>query len=626
MPNRKFVTLTFEPSGLRLQAKKGSRVLDVLRAINLEIRSDCGGRATCGQCKIICKEPDRLSTVSKAERERLPPSELESGYRLACCSKALRDATVFIPEESRLPSRRFLTEGTERIMEADPTVRKFHVTVDKPSISDVRSDTSRLIDSLRNTYGLEVHNVDRQLLKTISETLRKAKWKVTIAVSGRHEIISVEAGNTTNDLYGIAIDIGTSKIVGYLSDLNTGKLVGAASVENPQLIHGEDVISRLSYASKGNTALREMQRLAANGVNAVIQQVCSDSKRDPHRVYEVTVVGNTAMHHLFLGIQPKHLGTSPYTPTISEPIDAKARELSIRVNPNANIHMLPVIAGFVGSDAVADIISTEIHRSNQLSLVIDIGTNTEIILGNRNRMIACSCASGPAFEGSHIKCGMKAVSGAIEKLQIKTSESGDLSIEYETVEKVRPVGICGSGITDAVANLLKLNIIDKSGVFTTDFHSHRLKTNKGLKELVLISRKEGAARDIVVTQKDIEQVQLAKAAIFAGCQILMKTMKARTQDIKKMYIAGAFGNYMNINNAKLIGMLPNIRTSSIKFVGNAAGAGARMVLISRKHRQTERLVQQKTQYVELALDPDFQKEFSSGMLFTVPSSTLKRDF
>ena len=626
MPNRKFVTLTFEPSGLRLQAKKGSRVLDVLRAINLEIRSDCGGRATCGQCKIICKEPDRLSTIAKVERERLPPSELESGYRLACCSKALRDATVFIPEESRLPSRRFLTEGTERIVEADPTVRKSYVVVDKPSVSDVRSDTSRLIDSLRDTYGLEVHNVDRQLLKTLSETLRKAKWKVTTAISGRNEIISVEAGDTTNDLYGIAVDIGTSKIAGYLSDLNTGKLVGAASVENPQLIHGEDVISRLSYASKGAHALREMQRLAANGINAVIQQVCSDSKRDPHRVYEVTVVGNTAMHHLFLGIQPKHLGTSPYTPTVSEPIDAKARELSIRVNPNANIHMLPVIAGFVGSDAVADIISTGIYRSNQLSLVIDIGTNTEIILGNRNRMIACSCASGPAFEGSHIKCGMKAVSGAIEKLQIKTSASGDLSIEYETVGKVRPVGICGSGITDAVANLLKLNIIDKSGVFTTDFHSHRLKTNKGLKELVLISRKEGAARDIVVTQKDIEQVQLAKAAIFAGCQILMKTMKVRTQDIKKTYIAGAFGNYMNIDNAKLIGMLPNIRTSSTKFVGNAAGAGARMVLISRKHRQTERLVQQKTQYVELALDPDFQKEFSSGMLFTAHSSTLKRDF
>jgi uncharacterized 2Fe-2S/4Fe-4S cluster protein (DUF4445 family) len=332
------------------------------------------------------------------------------------------------------------------------------------------------------------------------------------------------------------------------------------------------------------------------------------------------------MHHLFLGIQPKHLGKSPYTPTVSEPTDTKARQLSIRVNPNANIHMLPVIAGFVGSDAVADVISTEIYRSNQLSLVIDIGTNTEIILGNRNRMTACSCASGPAFEGFHIECGMKAVSGAIEKLQIETSASGELSIEYETVGKVRPVGICGSGIVDAVANLLKLHIIDKSGVFATDFHSHRLKTTKGLKELVLISRKEGAARDIVVTQKDIEQVQLAKAAIFAGCQILMKTMKVRTRDIKKMYVAGAFGNYMNINNAKLIGMLPNIRKSSIRFVGNAAGTGARMALISRKHRRIERLVQRKTQYVELALDPDFQKEFSSGMLFTVHSSTLKRDF
>jgi uncharacterized 2Fe-2S/4Fe-4S cluster protein (DUF4445 family) len=625
MPDRKFVTLTFEPSGLKVQAKKGSSVLDVLRSINLEIRSDCGGRSTCGQCKIICKEPDHFGNISKAERKRLPPSELESGCRLACCSRAVLDATVFIPEESLSLHRKFLIGGTEKIVEADPTVRKFYVTVDKPSVSNARSHTSRLIDLLRDTYKLKIDGVSRQIQKTLSETLRKAKGNVTITVSGCHELVSVEAGNTTNELYGIAIDIGTSKIVGYLTDLNTGKLVGAASVENPQLVHGEDVISRLAYVSKGDTELREMQRLAVNGVNAVIQEVCSDSQRDPQHVYEVTVVGNTAMHHLFLGIQPKHLGKSPYTPTIIEPIDTKAGGLSIGVNPNANIHMPPVIAGFVGSDAVADIISTEIYRSNQLSLVIDIGTNTEIILGNRNRMTACSCASGPAFEGSHIECGMKALSGAIEGLHIETSASGDLNIEYETIGKDRPIGICGSGIIDVVANLLKLHIIEKSGVFTTGFHSRRLKTNKGLKKLVLVSRREGAVRDIVVTQKDIEQVQLAKAAIYAGCQILMKTMKIRTRDIRKMYVAGAFGNYMNIDNAKLIGMLPNIRTSSIRFVGNAAGAGARMILISRKHRQVERLVQHKTQYVELALDPDFQEEFSSGMLFTVNSPTFKRD-
>ena len=553
----------------------------------------------------------------------MSPFELRSGFRLACCSKAIQDATILVPEESRLLLRKFLAEGTETVVQADPTVRKFYAIVDKPSVFDVRSDTSRLTDSLRDTYGLEVHNVDRQILNTLSETLRRAKWKVTTTISNLHELMSVEEGDTTNELYGIAVDIGTSKIVGYLSDLNTGKLVGAASVENPQLIHGEDVISRLSHVSKSDKALNELHTLAIKGVNAVVQQACSVSNLDPKNVYEVAVVGNTAMHHLFLGLNPKYLGRSPYTPTVSEPMDAKARELSLRVNPGANVHMLPVIAGFVGSDAVADIISTGIYRSNRLSMVIDIGTNTEIILGNKDGMLACSCASGPAFEGSHIECGMKAVSGAIEKLQMKASASGDLNVQYETIDGVRPVGMCGSGIIDAVASLLQLHVIDRSGIFTRDSHSRRLRTNRGLEEFVLITRGEGAARDIVITQKDIEQVQLAKAAIFAGCQILMKTRKVKTQDIERTYIAGAFGNCMNVDNAKLIGMLPNVQTDSIRLVGNAAGAGARLVLISRRHRRTEHLVQQKTEYVELGLNPEFQKEFSSNIPFTHCISMVK---
>ncbi len=616
MPDRKFVTLTIEPSGMKVQAKKGAKLLDVLRSVNIEIRSDCGGKSTCGQCKIICKDPDQFSKISKNERKQLPPSELKSGYRLACCSRALRDATVFIPQESLRLGRRFLVEGSERIVEADPTVHKFLVAVDRQTISRLNSHPSYLIALLREKHKLKIDSISHQLQKTLSRTLRKAKDAVTVTISGCRELVSVEAGNTKSELYGIAIDIGTSKIVGYLSDLNTGKLVGASYVENPQLVHGEDVISRLTYVSNRDTALREMQKLAVKGMNTVIHQVCSNFQRDPQHIYEVTVVGNTAMHHLFLGIEPKHLGKAPYTPAISDSIDLKAEKLSIRVNANANIHAPPVIAGFVGSDALADIISTEIYRSNQLSLVIDIGTNTEIVLGNKNQMTTCSCASGPAFEGYHIECGMKALSGAIERLHMATSASGDLNIEYETIGKERPIGICGSGIIDAVADLLRLHIIDESGVFTNRFYSRRLTTKQGVKKLILVSRREGAVRDIVITQKDVEQVQLAKAAIRAGWRILMKAKKSASRDIKSMYVAGAFGNYMNIDNAKLIGMLPNIPTNRIRFVGNAAGAGARMILISRKLRQTESFVKRKTQYVELALDPDFRKEFSSGMLFT----------
>ena len=619
MSRNKSVVLILEPYGIKSNVKKGAKLLDALKTVGLSVRSECGGRGICGKCRVIIKDSSRVSDVVEVEKEHLSKFELDSGMRLACCSSVMHNATVLIPEESRAIARKFLLEGTGKHVTVDSAIRKFYARLDKPSLLDVRSDIQRLVDFLEDVYGLKISKVDYQVSKKIPDILRKAEWKVTVTVWDDSEIISVEPGDTSREVYGIAIDIGTSKILGYLSNLINGDLIGVGYLENPQVIHGEDVISRISFASQGEDSLKEMQKLAIEGVNAVVRQVCRKSKCSSEHIYEMTVAGNTAMHHLFLGIQPKYLGTSPYVPVVSDAIDVKAKELSIRVNLGANVHILPVIAGFVGADAIADIISTGIYKSSQLSLVVDIGTNTEIILGDKRELITCSCASGPAFEGAHIICGTKAVSGAIERLQI---EPESFEVKYQTVGNTKPVGICGSGIIDGVANLLRCQLIDRKGIFVEQTPTPRVRTRNGEKEFVLVSQKEGATRDIVITQKDIEQIQLAKAAIYSGCSILMKKKRVQPENIKRMFVAGAFGNYINLDNAKLIGMLPDVSTKNIRFVGNAAGAGVRMTLISRKYRRKASLIRSKIRYIELASDPDFQTEFISAMFF--PNKDLRR--
>jgi len=619
MSHNKFVTIKFEPYGIKSEFEKGTRLLDALKVAGLTVRSECGGKGICGKCRVIVKDSSKTVSVTEIEKERFSKPELDSGLRLACCSSVMHDTVVFIPEETRAITRKFLVEGAEKPVTVEPAIRSFYVTLNKPSLSDVRSDVQRLLDFLKDVYGLDITRVDYQLLKRLPEILRKAEWKATVTVWNDSEVISAECGDASREAYGIAIDIGTSKILGYFSNLVTGDLIDVGSLENPQVIHGEDVISRISFASTEDS-LKEMQKLAVKGVNTVIQQVCEKSKVVTDRIYETTVVGNTAMHHLFLGIQPKYLGTSPYVPVISDSINVKAREISLCVNPNANVHVLPVIAGFVGADAVADIIATEIYKSNRLSLVIDIGTNTEIILGDKREMTACSCASGPAFEGAHLKCGMKAVTGAIERLQIDPKR--DYQVKYQTVGNAKPIGICGSAIIDAVANLFRCRLIDRNGIFMKHSPTPRLRTTNRGKEFVLVFQNEGGKRDIVIRQRDIEQVQLAKAAIYAGCHILMKRKHVKPRDIKNVYVAGAFGNYLDVDNARLIGMLPDIPTKRIRFVGNAAGAGARMALISKRQRHIASRICQKTQYVELALDPDFQPEFTSAMF--LPNKDSRR--
>ncbi|MEM2875513.1 MAG: ASKHA domain-containing protein [Candidatus Bathyarchaeia archaeon] len=594
--NKFFVRI--EPEGVRVFCDRGTTVLEAINKGGLSVRSECGGRQVCGKCKIIIRSSGGCNELTESERLHLTTKEVTEGYRLACACKLFADSVVAIPEESRIGTRKVLIEGVEREVETEPYVRKVFLSLDGPNLSDVRSDCRRVLDSLREMYGVKSDRFDFIILSKLPETLRTSGWKVTLTISG-DEIIDVEGGNTIDDAYGIAIDIGTSKIVGYLTDLKSGDLLETGFIENPQIDYGEDVISRVAYASKSNENLMRLHKLVVEGINRVISDLCVKAGCKRENIYEVTVVGNTAMHHLFLSLSPKFLGLSPYVPVISDSINAKAHTLSLDVNPSANIHILPVIAGFVGSDAVADIISTGIHKSDEVSMVVDVGTNTEVILGNKEFLTACSCASGPAFEGAHIKCGMKAVTGAIESVSI---DSKTLEVKYRTIGGSTPIGLCGSGVIDSVAELFKLGIIDGRGrMIEQEVEKSRVRVTDEGNEFVLVNKGEGGAkRDIVITQKDVREVQLAKSAIYTGCYTLMKK------------IAGAFGNYLNPFSAKLIGMIPDIPIERMRFVGNAAGAGARMALISKKVREESVEVARKINYVELALDPNFQIEFASA--------------
>jgi len=607
---RKRVVVRFEPDGVKVEGYEGDTVLDLIRRTGLNIRSECGGRQVCGKCRVIIGASESCNEVTQAERFHLTGEELSQGYRLACACRILKDTVVTIPEESRVGARSVLVEGVEREVKVNPYVRKLLLFIDKPELSDVRSDLQRIRDSLEETYNLESAEFSFELLDRLPEVLRDSDWRVALTL-WENKIIDVEPIDAVDSVYGVAIDIGTSKIIGYLTDLKSGRLLETSFIENPQISYGEDVISRVTYASGSVENLKKLHKAAIDGINKVISELCIKANCRNRNIYEITVVGNTVMHHLFLSLPTKFLGLSPYVPVVSEPVNVEAHKLSLKVNPSANVHVLPVIAGFVGADAVADIIATGIHRSDELSLVVDIGTNTEVILGNKEAMIASSCASGPAFEGAHIKCGMKAVTGAIERLTI---DPRTLEVTYETVGGTPPVGLCGSAVIDGIAELFRAGVIDRGGRMIGPDRRDRIRVVDGEREFILVHKGEdGAKRDIVITQQDIREIQLAKSAIYTGCYILMKRMKIRPEDIKRCYIAGAFGNYINPTNAKLIGMLPDISLDKVEFVGNAAGAGARMALISKDVRKEAAEIARKVEYIELALDPDFQLEFASAM-------------
>lgn len=602
--------VVFEPDGKKHSTRTGSTLLDAVRDAGLYLSAECGGKGTCGKCLVVIKDQRNISEIGETEKALLTPEQIGYGYRLACQAIILGDITVYVPR-NRKGERRIQATGVERIDELNPSVRKYVLNLVAPRLGSVVSDADNLICALESEHNVVIDSVRYGLLKELSEILRRAHWQVRMTVWNR-EVVAIGQEEKAEAFYGLAVDIGTSKIVLQLVELGSGTTVTVESMENPQIIHGEDIYTRMAYSMEGLEKRDELSRLVTQGINTLISETCAKTGIERKTIYEMTVVGNTAMHHLFLGLPTRNLALSPFVPVVGRGINVVSRDLRVGINPEGNVYMFPVIASFVGGDAVADILATGIHDSEALSLLIDIGTNTETCLGNRNGLVCCSCASGPAFEGYHITHGVKAVNGAIERIRIVPST---LDVEYDTIGGSKILGICGSGIVDALAEMRRNRIITSDGRFNHDLQD-RLTEYQGRPAFTIAPAEETLTGEaIVVTQKDIRELQLAKAAIFTGCQALLKERRVGTYDVEVVYVAGAFGNYLNIENAIAIGMLPRIPTERFKMMGNTAVVGAKLALLSVNQRSLAESIAREAEYLELGARPTFNQEFTAALAF-----------
>lgn len=601
--------LTIHPLGLRIEVHKGETILEAIGRSGVKLPSICGGKGLCGKCVVRVLKGD-VSSPSSQELKLLG-EKIRMGFRLACQTKILGDVEVEIPRESLKRAPRIVVEGLEAAVTFNPMVREVDVHVDKPGLTDLRADYRRLLDALKASIDVEAASrPNLRVIRKLPAVFRTSGWSIRVVYHTKLGILDVNPIDKEVGLYGLAVDIGTTKLAIYLVDLRTGKTETAKSMLNPQVRYGEDVISRISYASNPERTT-VLQRAVIEGLNSLIEEACDYTEVDPQEIYEVVAVGNTAMHHILLGITPKTLGLAPFAPVVQDSIDLPASELGLRVNESANLHFLPVVAGFVGADAIADVIATRVYESKKPSMVIDVGTNTEIILNDGENLYACSCASGPAFEGARIRHGMRAAEGAIESIRIDSD-----GICYKVVGDVKPIGICGSGVVDAVSELLRVGVLSLDGRFrVSKMPSRFVKGSLGYEFVLAKPEETGVGEAITITQRDIREIQLAKSAIATGISLLMREAGVELEELSAIYLAGSFGSYINPRSAVRIGLLPNVGLDKIKSVGNSAGAGAKMCLISQEERARARILAQRIRFVEFYLKPEFKKVFLENLNF-----------
>jgi len=593
----------FEPLGRRARVKPQTTLLEAARQSGVGLNAICGGAGTCGTCRVRVVAGE-VTPPTEAERDALA-----EGLRLACQARVLTDVRVDVPPGSITAPQRAQVEGRERAVEFHPAVRFYDVTVDPPSLADLRSDVTRMQVAVHHQYGLTVDRFDHAVLQQLSRRLRENEWHVRLVVGGNEEneaLAVVPAGVAP---LGMAVDIGTTKVAAYLVDLESGELLASAGTMNPQIAYGEDVMARIAHAMEGDTQAEELQRAIATGLNELAQQVCAQAGREREDVVEAVLVGNTCMHHLVLGLPVAQLGLAPYVPAMSDSYNLKARELDLDLAAGANVHLLPNIAGFVGADHVAMLLATGIHETGEITVGLDIGTNTEIGLAVNGRLLSCSCASGPAFEGAHIRDGMRAAPGAIERVRLV-----DGQVAYQTIDGAAPVGICGSGILDGVAELRRIGVLLPSGGMVLGGHPRLRGTGAGVEFVLAPAGERDAPHDIVITRKDINEVQLAKAAIRAGIEVLLDAAGLNADRIERVIVAGAFGTYLDVDSALAVGMFPPLPRERFVQVGNAAGMGAKHVLLSRRSREIAGRIARRVEYIELTTHPGFVKLYTSALM------------
>jgi uncharacterized 2Fe-2S/4Fe-4S cluster protein (DUF4445 family) len=637
--------IILQPSGSRGQVDERMSVRAAARELGVEIESICAENATCGKCMVLIEEGrfekydidskrENVSPVTNEEAAyfaRRPKLLKDKGWqvgqvRLSCQCKIRGDVLINVPEESRGNKQIVRKTARERAIEVKPAIRKYLVSMTPPNLERPIADWERLAKGLETSMRLvrgadeklpRWHDltVDYQCLRGLSSTMREAKWNVTVSVWQDKEVIEVQAGYV-EDSYGAAVDIGSTTVALYLCNLRTGELLAAESEMNPQIVYGEDVMSRIQYTIEHKDGLEKLHKAIISTLNKLLKQAAHAAKIKTSEILEMVLVGNSTMHHILLNLNPKDLGLAPFVPAIHRSLDVKARELGLNINPSGNIHVLPTIASFVGADTSGMIIAEEPHKQDENWLLIDVGTNAELILGNRKRLGCTSTPTGPALEGAHVEYGMRAAPGAIERVNIdeKTLEPRYKIVGEDEWNAGKAKGICGSAIIDAVAELFRAGIVDSRGKFKKELKSPRIRQGESGWEYVIAWADETSiGRDIPMTQQDVRQIQLAKAALFTAARTLLKRSGLESPD--KIILAGGFGSYIDKEKAMLIGLIPDCALENVYAVGNAAGDGARIALLNVEKRNEIDGVTRKVERFELPTDPEFQNQFMLATSF-----------
>jgi len=605
------------PQNETIEVEKGTTLLEASAKVGVYINSVCGGDGICGRCRLIVKKGD----VATHPTTLLKREEIKKGYVLACQSKVISDVVVEIPPESRAEGKILVDKDAQRFralyapmkgqvfFKYEPLVQKIYLELPPPSLQDNIPDHVRLYRDIRRRREIPIMQTGLKVIRTLPSILRKSDWKITATLGirgGTVEVIQVEGENATDRNFAVAVDVGTSTVVAHLVNLNTFETMDAEATYNSQMIYGEEVTRRIIYAeSKGEDKLREA---IVEDINNLIITLISRNNIRLNDVMAVMCAGNTAMIHFLLGLNPSYLRKEPYIPVCTYPPPIRAAEVGIKISPRGLLYSLPSIASWVGADITAGILATGLYQADELTMLIDIGTNGEIVIGDKNWMVCCSASAGPAFEGSGVRSGMRAAEGAIER--VKISEEG--KIRYTTIGGGKPRGICGSGLIDIMAELFRAGFVDRSGRLSPDADDKVRNVNGELEFLLVPSSRTATKRDIVITQADIENLLRAKAAIFAGINVLTKMLNIEFSDIKKIYLAGGFGNYLDKENTITLGLIPDVQRNIVQFVGNTSILGAKMALLSKDALNTAYRISKNITYYDLITYPNYMDEFMAA--------------
>jgi len=621
----KTYNVTIMPENITVSVPEGASLLSAAKKAGIDIESPCGGRGTCGKCAVIL--------LSGEVSEDCYFKQGPDGYNLilSCQTKVNSDMVIEVPAFSRLTRHEVLLSNKSKAFATDmayfenskinPICKKIHVVLNEPDLSDSMSDFERLKLSLYKDYGIENIGISFNCIRKLPDCIRKGGWKATLTVvyyQGKWEIINIEPGQSLKPALGFAVDIGTTTVAVNLLNLQNGKIIDSVGTYNKQATYGSDVISRIIYCDETPNGLELLQDAVIDTINELIDSILKKWNIDKDDVTAMVCAGNTVMTHLFLKMTPTYIRLEPYIPGASKYPVVRAKDLGLSMNPDSPIVTLPSVASYVGGDITAGVLSTMLTRSEKLTLFIDIGTNGELVLGNSDWMVTCSCSAGPAFEGSGISCGMRAMDGAIDLIDINHD---NFEVTVRTIGNKKPLGICGSGLIHSLSEMVDAGIIDRAGKIIGRANCRRIrKGNEGLEYVLCFKEESGTGSDIVITESDIKNLIRAKGAIFAGIRTMLQQVELDMDSIDRVYIAGGFGNYINITDAISIGLLPDLPPEKFKYVGNSSLQGAMIVLLSQQALDEAEDIADKMTYIELSIGNKFMDEFISALF--IPHTDL----